>query len=167
MRSAIVEMLKDDFKSIYEAKNGAEAISATESHFGMLESGIVLLDIMLPDMSGIEVLEEAKKVSPDTVRILLTGFADVELAQEAINYCSIYKLLFKPWNDQELKETINSAIDLFKYAKEKSRLVTESQLLNRQSLGLTELNVSLQDHMEKGKLRMQSLTPQTSIEGKP
>ncbi|MCX5866224.1 MAG: hypothetical protein NT009_01910, partial [Proteobacteria bacterium] len=107
---------------------------------------------------GIEVLEKAKMISPSTVRILLTGYADVNVAQESINRCGVYKLLFKPWNDQELKENINSAIGLFKYSKEKSQLVTESQLLNKRNLELTELNVFLQHSVDKGKLQIQKLT---------
>jgi len=160
---SLQRVLQSESYCLWATTSAKKALSLLTSQ----ETAVIVSDHRMPNMSGIEVLEEAKKVSPDTVRILLTGFADVELAQEAINYCSIYKLLFKPWNDQELKETINSAIGLFKYAKEKSRLVAESQLLNRQSLGLTESNVFLQDRVEKGKLQMQSLTPQTSIEGKP
>ncbi|MCX5867860.1 MAG: hypothetical protein NT009_10380, partial [Proteobacteria bacterium] len=93
---------------------------------------------------GIEVLEKAKMISPSTVRILLTGYADVNVAQESINRCGVYKLLFKPWNNQELKGTINSAIGLFKHSKEKSRLVPKSKLLSERKLELKDLNIFLQ-----------------------
>jgi response regulator RpfG family c-di-GMP phosphodiesterase len=128
------------------------------------ETAVIISDQRMQEMTGIELLEKAKLISPSTVRILLTGYADANVAQEAVNRCGVYKLLFKPWDNQELKSTINSAIGLFKYAKEKSRLVTESQLLNKRNLELTEMNAFLQDRVEKGKLQMQRLTPQTSVQ---
>jgi len=124
------------------------------------ETAVIVSDNRMPVTTGIELLEKAKTISPSTVRILLTGYADVDVAQEAINHCGIYKLLFKPWNDQELKGTINSAIGLFKHSKEKSRLVTESQLLNKRNQELTEMNVFLQNSVDKGTLQIQKLTAQ-------
>jgi len=130
------------------------------------ETAVIVSDQRMLEMTGIELLEKAKIISPSTVRILLTGYADANVAQEAVNRCGVYKLLFKPWDDQELKGTITSGIGLFKHLKEKNRLVNESQLLDKRNQELTELNEFLQHSVDMGKLQMQKSAPRTSIREK-
>lgn len=110
MRSGIVETLKKDFVSIYEARNGAEAIEAAARNFGMLERGIVLLDIMLPDMSGIEVLKKIKSENINLFVIMVTALKDTKTAVEALSEgASDY--ITKPFKIDEL---IRKVKDLYR-----------------------------------------------------
>ncbi|MDD5223657.1 MAG: response regulator [bacterium] len=151
---SLQRVLQSESYYLWATTSAKKALSLLASQ----ETAVIVSDHRMSEMTGIELLEKAKNISPATVRILLTGYADVEVAQESVNRCGVYKLLFKPWNDQELKGTIISAIGLFKHLKEKNRLVNESQLLNKRNQELTELNVFLQDSVDKGKLQIQKLT---------
>jgi FixJ family two-component response regulator len=64
----------------------------------------------MPGMSGIQFLERAKALVPDTVRILLTGYADVQAAIDAINRGGVYRFLTKPWNNEQLLKAVQDGI---------------------------------------------------------
>ena len=72
---------------------------------------LIISDHLMPEMTGVEFLKKAKKLSPDSLRIMLTGYADINVAVKAINEAGIYKLLLKPCSDHELKSTIRSALE--------------------------------------------------------
>lgn len=150
---SLQRVLQSESYYLWVTTSAKKALSLLTSQ----ETAVIVSDNRMPEMSGIELLERARTISSSTVRIILTGYADVEVAQESINRCGVYKLLFKPWDDQELKETINSAIGLFKYAKRKSLMVTESQLLMKRNLELKEMNEFLQHSGDKVKLQMPTL----------
>lgn len=151
---SLQRVLQSESYYLWVTTSAKKALSLLTSQ----ETAVIVSDHRMPEMTGIELLEKAKNISPDTVRILLTGYADVDVAQESVNRCGVYKLLLKPWNDQELKGTISSAIGLFKHLKEKNRLVNASQLLNKRNQELTELNVFLQHCVDKGTLQLQKHT---------
>ncbi|MBF0107199.1 MAG: HD domain-containing protein [Deltaproteobacteria bacterium] len=65
----------------------------------------------MPEMSGVDFLSQAKAIAPDSLRILLTGHADMAAAMNAINKGEVYRFLTKPWNNDELKLTIQHAVD--------------------------------------------------------
>jgi len=153
---SLQRVLQIESYCVWATTSAKKALSLLTSQ----ETAVIVSDHRMPEMTGIEVLEKAKIISPSTVRILLTGYADANVAQESVNRCGVYKLLFKPWNDQELKEAINSAIGLFKYSKEKIRLVAESRLLNKRNLELTGLTIYLQQWVDKRTSQLQKLTAQ-------
>lgn len=72
---------------------------------------LIVSDQRMPDMEGTVFLEQAKALAPDTVRILLTGYADMQAAIDAINRCAVYRFLTKPWNDEEIKIAFKRAIE--------------------------------------------------------
>ena len=73
---------------------------------------VIICDMRMPQMNGVEVLEQASQVSPMTMRVLLTGAADQHDTIEAINRGQIYRYLGKPWNDGELLAVIRAAIEM-------------------------------------------------------
>lgn len=75
---------------------------------------VIISDMRMPEMNGIEFLKKAKAVSPDSVRIMLTGNADMETAIEAVNKGNIFRFLSKPVEPQNLKITIIAAIRQYK-----------------------------------------------------
>jgi DNA-binding NtrC family response regulator len=70
---------------------------------------VVISDQRMPEMSGTEFLARVRQLYPDTVRIVLTGYSDLESVTDAINRGAIYKFLTKPWDDDQLREQIREA----------------------------------------------------------
>ncbi len=68
----------------------------------------------MPGMSGIELLQKVRVLSPDTIRILMTAYADLSTALEAINTGEIYKFIVKPWKNDALKQILSDAIERVK-----------------------------------------------------
>jgi response regulator RpfG family c-di-GMP phosphodiesterase len=71
---------------------------------------VIISDQRMPDMTGIQFLEALMIEFPDVMRILLTGYSDMETLIRGVNNCRIFKYLSKPWNEQELREAINASL---------------------------------------------------------
>jgi two-component system, sensor histidine kinase and response regulator len=82
------------------------------------EIHIVISDQKMPNISGVEFFELIVPDFPDPVRMLLTGYADIEAVIDAINKGQIYRYIAKPWNEQELKITIENAYEVFQNRRE-------------------------------------------------
>ncbi|HZX16933.1 MAG TPA: response regulator [Pseudomonas sp.] len=73
---------------------------------------IIVSDQRMPQMSGAELLAEAQQIAPDTLRILLTGYSDLDAAVEALNSGGIFRYLTKPWDQQEMAFTLRQAAQI-------------------------------------------------------
>lgn len=120
MRPAV--LFVDDEENILSAltrlfrKEDYEILTATSGIAGLkiLEEknvALIISDHRMPVMTGVEFLARAKEISPDTIRIMLTGYADLEAAISAINKGEVYRFISKPWNDEELKLTVRQSLD--------------------------------------------------------
>ncbi len=107
---------------------------------------VVVCDMRMPGMSGAEVLEQVRLRSPETVRILLTGYADVSSTIAAINRGEIYRYISKPWDDNEILLTVRDALERKLLKAEKQRL---EALTLRQNEELKELNASLEEKVRQ------------------
>jgi response regulator RpfG family c-di-GMP phosphodiesterase len=74
---------------------------------------IIITDQRMPEMTGVEFLEKVLEKYPDPMRILLTGYADMEAVVDAVNKGKIFHYLAKPWNEEELDLTINRAYEKY------------------------------------------------------
>ncbi len=100
---------------------------------------VILADQRMPGMSGVEFLRRAKTLHPETVRIVLSGYIDLQFITDAINEGAIYKFLTKPWDDDQLREQVREAF--------RSKEVTDE---NRHlTLALQTANGELQAHVEE------------------
>jgi DNA-binding NtrC family response regulator len=72
---------------------------------------VILSDMRMPLMSGVALLEQAQRISPDTTRVLLTGDPDVQGALAAINECHVFRLMLKPCDPEQLQATIAAAAE--------------------------------------------------------
>jgi response regulator RpfG family c-di-GMP phosphodiesterase len=100
----------------------------------------------MPQMDGAEFLTRAAERWPDTVRILLTGYADIESTITAVNKGKIYSYCSKPWEDNELKILVNNAIEQKRLREERQQLFA---IINDQNRQLKEWNANLEDKVEK------------------
>jgi len=117
MREFLELMLSREGYKVLCAENGKKAISMiNKQHFDLL-----LCDIKIGDISGIDVLRAAKKQNPNTVVIMISAFASAEIAVEAMNE-GAYDYVPKPFDNEELKQTIKKALDLKTIEHEKETL---------------------------------------------
>jgi two-component system sensor histidine kinase/response regulator len=135
------------FKSIYfteytifTASSGPEAMEILSNN----EIHIIITDQKMPGMTGVQFLSNTLNRYPDPIRIILTGYSDIEVLMKAINECGIFRYLTKPWNETEMNLTINQALDTYSLRKENNELIRK----------LTEANTTLE---EKVKLRTQKI----------
>lgn len=75
------------------------------------EFDVVLADYKMPFMNGVELLTKVKERHPNTIRMLITGYSDMNIAKEAINKAHVYNFIMKPWNNNELKEILCEALE--------------------------------------------------------
>ncbi|MFQ3597084.1 MAG: response regulator [Chloroherpetonaceae bacterium] len=105
--SQILETLK----LVFRGWNIATTTSAKEA-LKLLQSetfSVIVSDQRMPEMTGVEFLKEAKKLSPKSVRILLTGYSELDNVIDAINSGEVYRFISKPWDNDKLKETVETA----------------------------------------------------------
>ena len=108
------------------ASSGAEALALLEQD----EASVLLTDQRMPGMTGVELLERAKEIRPDTVRMVVTAFKDASSILDAVNKGDVYRYVVKPWNADELRITIQRAVERFELVKENQRLVEQLQAVN-------------------------------------
>jgi DNA-binding NtrC family response regulator len=116
-----------DFE-IYTAQSAREGRKILDS----CEIGVIITDQRMPGMTGIEFLESILAIFPDTIRILLTGFSDMNAVMDAINRGQVYKYLVKPWQNDELKLYIQNALEIYHLRKENKDLAYKLQLANKE-----------------------------------
>jgi signal transduction histidine kinase len=127
--NALRRIFIDDDIVVLTATNGPDALDILRGN----EISVVVSDNVMPDIRGTQFLDEAKRIAPDSIRIMLTGRADVLAASEAINRGEVYKFLTKPWDDDELRNTILHSIDrhrIFRLNEEVKARQIELERLN-------------------------------------
>lgn len=107
---------------------------------------VIVSDQRMPEMSGAQFLEQVSQRSPDTVRVILTGYADVNLAMDAINRGGVYRYLTKPWNDDDLRSVVSQGLEQYSLVRENRRL---QELTKQQNDELRQLNASLEQRVEE------------------
>ena len=106
----VLELASELFSSrgitILTANNGLEAIEIIRHQ----DIAVVVSDNVMPGISGVEFLTRMKEISPETVKILMTGNADIACVLEAINRCEVFRFILKPWQDEELFAIVQEAV---------------------------------------------------------
>jgi|YNPMSStandDraft_1061717.scaffolds.fasta_scaffold00051_14 sigma-B regulation protein RsbU (phosphoserine phosphatase) len=106
---------------VHIAQSGEEALKIISEQD---DFAVIISDYRMPEMDGIELLHKVRDISPDTIRIILTGYADMQIAIEAINEGNIFRFLTKPISNDKLINTINDALEQY-------RLITTEKELNK------------------------------------
>ncbi len=93
---------------------------------------IVITDQRMPSKTGVEFLQDVIKEFPEPIRILLTGYSDIEVVIDAINKGQVYRYISKPFNDMELKINIENALEVYNLRKENKDLLQKLLIANDQ-----------------------------------
>jgi sigma-B regulation protein RsbU (phosphoserine phosphatase) len=118
------------FRRHYEvhlAHSGREGLELMQKH----QIQVVIADQRMPEMTGIEFLEKIIPEYPDCIRMVLTGFSDVEAIIQAINKGRVYRYITKPWNKDGLKITIDQALETYHLKQQNKKLFSDLQEANK------------------------------------
>lgn len=127
---------------VHLAESGTKGLEVLEQE----NIDLIISDMRMPHMDGAEFLTQAALRWPDTVRILLTGFADIESTIAAVNQGKIYSYCSKPWEDDELKVLVAKAIDEKRLREERVLLF---DIIHKKNAQLKDLNSNLEDKVEQ------------------
>ncbi|WP_291914779.1 response regulator [Chitinophaga sp. CB10] len=107
--------------NVFTATSAEEAEKLLQEH----EFHIIISDQRMPKMTGIEFFESILERYPEPIRMLLTGYADINAVVDAINKGQVYKYFSKPWNEEELKHNIEKAYEVYSLRKENKELTAK------------------------------------------
>lgn len=130
--------LDEDDYDILVAESAEEGLEILKAE---ADVRLVVSDYRMPEMNGVEFLSQVCEKWPNTIRIVLSGYADTASVVEAINLGQIYKFIPKPWNDEELKSAIATALQHQELQLQNNRLTEELQTKNQE---LKEINENLE-----------------------
>ena len=139
----------DEDYTVITAQSGQEALAKIDEG---CRPAVVVSDQKMPGMAGVQFLQEVKARLPESIRIILTGYADISAAVDAINLGGIFRYILKPWEDEDLKLSIRDAVSRFQLVAENNRL-TEG--LRQANLQLEELNTNLEQRVQERTRELQ------------
>jgi len=120
---------------VLTAESGAEALTLLKQH----EVALLISDQRMPEMDGIELMKQTVAARPHMVKMLLTGYTDVEALIESINCGLVYRYITKPWNNDDLLLTVSRALEHYEVIKSRQLLDMENQRLRAQLSRIGEL----------------------------
>ncbi|MBN2064307.1 MAG: response regulator, partial [Sedimentisphaerales bacterium] len=136
---SLQRLLKNEGYEIHTATRAGDAISMLSKD----RFALVLTDQLMPEMLGTELLEIIEQQWPDTIRIILTGYSEIDTIIDAINKGHIFRFVSKPWDDDRLKLDIKIAVDQYRLKMENSLM---AERIRRQNDKLIQLNNQLAQH---------------------
>ncbi|WP_339734373.1 HD domain-containing phosphohydrolase [uncultured Gimesia sp.] len=134
---AFVRLFRKDEIDIFTTTSPEEVCQLVQTE----NFALIVSDQRMPELEGTKLLERVRDLSPETIRIILTGYADKDAAIESINQGSVYRFLTKPWNDNELRNEVKRAVDEYSLRQENRRL---QELTLSQNEELRDLNQNLE-----------------------
>lgn len=126
-----LRVFKSNFRRFYKVHTSANPVEAID----ILKNEniqIVITDQRMPEMSGTEFLEKILPDHPDVIKIILTGFTDIEAIKDGINRCGIYKYITKPWNFEEMKAVLERAMESYLSVVETEEHIKELEVSNEE-----------------------------------
>tara|TARA_R110000737_G_scaffold34232_2_gene52653 strand:- start:8434 stop:9645 length:1212 start_codon:yes stop_codon:yes gene_type:complete len=145
------QLLESNFQ-IITSHDGAEAIELIDNMADPTEIQLIITDQRMPKVTGVEFLEQTVDRMPDTIRIILTGYADTQVIIEAINKAKLYKFMTKPFDPVELSLTVKRGVEAYQmrkalvnYAANLEQLVeARTEELNEKNQALNQALMSLE-----------------------
>lgn len=135
--NSLKRLLRKEPYNVFTASSGPEGLEILKEN----EVHVVMSDQRMPEMSGTEFLATVKEKYPDTVRIVLTGYTEVDAITDSVNKGHVYKFFLKPWNDDSLKLEIRKALEQYD-------LVEANRTLDRKVLEQNEELKTINENLE-------------------
>lgn len=135
----ILRSLKMHFRQshdVFTTTDASELMKYVSEH----DVQVVISDQRMPDKQGTEVLRDIKAASPNTLRILLTGYADLNAVIDSVNEGEIYRYITKPWQNDELKQIVNKATEIAQQTQEITQNTMQGNDTQKVSGGSTGSN---------------------------
>lgn len=159
------EMITSSLESLFALETEYEVITHTNPAAAAREAerrpiDLVISDFLMPAMNGVELLKRVRELQPDTVRILLTGFADKENAIRAINEVGLYQYLEKPWDNDDLLLLVRNALSERSLRKQLTDKVHELDKLIERHSQLSDRHQSLEEELERAARIQRGLLPE-------
>jgi diguanylate cyclase (GGDEF)-like protein len=126
--SSLRRLLRGDGYRILTANSGIEGLKVLAEN----AVDVIVSDQRMPEMTGVEFLRTVRQLYPDTVRIVLSGFTELQTVTDAVNAGAIYKFLTKPWDDEQLRGHIQEAFLYGAMANENRLLTLQVRTANQQ-----------------------------------
>lgn len=140
--SSLKRMLGLNGYKVFTANSGAHGLEILPNN----SIDIIISDMRMPEMNGVQFLKNAREILPLSINILLTGYSDLNEAIAAVNEGGIYRYLNKPWNENELLETLRSSTEIITLRKDKQNLL---ELTIKQNHDLNDLVVNLESKVKE------------------
>jgi diguanylate cyclase (GGDEF)-like protein/PAS domain S-box-containing protein len=147
--AALKRLVRRDGYQMFFASSGKEGLEVLARH----EIDVIVSDQRMPGMTGVEFLRAVKTLYPETVRIVLSGFTELQSVTDAVNEGAIYKFLTKPWEDNQLREHIAEAFQHKEMADENHRLNLEVRTANQE---LAKANRQLEELLKQKQQQIKS-----------
>ena len=147
------------FRRYYEihlASSGKEGLEIMKK----IDIKLIITDQRMPEMTGIEFLEKIIPDYPDCVRIILTGFSDIDAVIQAINKGQVYRYIAKPWDRDELKITIDNGLETYNLKLQNRSLIEELKKAN------TTLEQKVTDRTKKVESQKKEITDSIQYAGR-
>jgi signal transduction histidine kinase len=133
----VLDSLRHQFHRTYRvltSVSGSQAIEILEH----TDVELILSDQRMPGMSGDRFLREARRLKPDAIRMLFTGYADIQAVISAVNEGHIFRYILKPWDSVELEGVIRQGVEQYNLLADRRRLIAELQAANSQLVRANE-----------------------------
>ncbi|WP_321491978.1 response regulator [uncultured Desulfobacter sp.] len=143
---ALERLIKRIGARTFYAASGLEALDFIQN--SEFKVSLILSDQWMPDMEGTVFLEKAKAITPDTVRFLITGYADINAVTGAVNRGAVHRFITKPWDNDELLEMIKSGLQHYELLVQNQNLFA---LAKKQNAHLYILSQELKQKTEQHK----------------
>jgi DNA-binding NtrC family response regulator len=126
--AALRELLRQQGYAVSTATDPVAALELLRQH----SFAVVLTDQQMPRLTGLEFLAEVKKAQPDASRILITAVLNLNTVIDAINKAEIFRFVLKPWQRDELLQTIQNAVERHQALRRDQRLLEETLAQNQE-----------------------------------
>ena len=134
--------------TVETANGGADALEKIKT----TPPSVIITDMRMPVMDGIAFLNEAQKIRPAAMYMVLSAYADIEKIMEAINERHVWRYITKPWQKEDLRLAVQTAIEMFEHREAKKELLGK---LERQNTQLKDLNNILEEKVRERTQRLQ------------
>jgi response regulator RpfG family c-di-GMP phosphodiesterase len=139
IRNSLKRLFADSPHNVLLAASAAEALQLLRTN----TCAVIVSDNQMPGETGIEFLNKARQIAPDTVRVMMTAYADLGTALNAINQCEAYRFVVKPWDNQELVDLVNTCVMRFE-------LIQSLRLKDEAIYRSLSQAIELKDHYTRG-----------------